>query len=84
MYMWKAVDGENSCKTQHRTEDASVITDTDTDTAGKVKLGWRWVAKQLAGSQVTVCSLNITQDMRFAREMHGRISDELSAHVGLQ
>lgn len=57
MYMWKAVDGENSCKTQHRTEDASVITDTDTDTAGKVKLGWRWVAKQLAGSQVTVCSL---------------------------
>lgn len=54
MYMWKAVDGENSCKTQHRTEDASVITDTVTDTAGKVKLGWRWVAKQLAGSQVTV------------------------------
>lgn len=57
MYMWKAVDGENSCKTQHRTEDASVTTDTDTDTAGKVKLGWRWVAKQLAGSQVTVCIL---------------------------
>lgn len=54
MYTWKAVDGENSCKTQHRTEDASVITDTVTDTAGKVKLGWRWVAKQLAGSQVTV------------------------------